>query len=446
MMSRPLQTASRIARIGLLATGCAGLLLGLGAVGHDGGMSRHRATGLQAGLNTFAGSEEATGASRLLLEGDRALAEGWFPEADALYREAWVFPALRQQAADALHRLHAMPGFELTADEEQVSQTLCELGPGFSRMETNHFVILSDCPPQWVRTRAELLERTREQVFRVAAHLDVAVHPHRHKLVCVLINDHARYREFAQAHDGLETRWIAGYYATPTNRVVFYNDETSPAYERIRSRLDRYESQRIDARERAQAAERELQHTLAERLHGTADELDERIRRERQRLDQRATAFSLTKTIHEAVHLVSFNIGLQRPDRDYPFWFSEGLATSFETDSPVGVFGPDTRGSARRHARFHELRRSGRLTSLSRLATLGEPVASDSVQADAMYTQSHALFVHLFQAAPEELGRFIQALADEPPGRITPERHLELFRSHFGEPGVVARRMMSGGP
>jgi hypothetical protein len=423
----------------MVAIGAASILLGLQANGQSQPFPRNARQDFsqQPRPSTAAASRGLSS----LLGGDRAMNQGDLRAADRLYREAWEDPFTRRQAAQALHRLHALTDFVLPVDEESVARTRRQLGPGFTRTETEHFVILSDCDPDWVQIRADLLERTREQVFRIAQHLGVPAYPHESKLQCVLINDHGHYRAFARVHDGLEARWIAGYYATLSNRVVFYNDETSPAYQRVRTRLSNYEQQLRDARDRANEAEREHLSDLALRLHGSADELDERIRRERQRLDQRANAYSVTKTIHEAVHLLSFNIGMQLPDRDYPFWFSEGLATSFETDNPGSTFGPDLVGSTKRTDRFHELREDRRMLSLHRLAGLGDVPGSDAELADAMYSQSHVLFTHFFRTNPEALGRFILTLADEPPGRMSAERHVELFRMHFGDPTTVARRI-----
>src|SRR5204863_3951950 len=128
------------------------------------------------------------------------------------------------------------------------------------------------------------------------------------------------------------------YYATLSNRIVFYNDATSPIYETARDRLQNYEKQARDTRTQAEEATRNLQQDLAARLHASADDLDRQIRRERSRLGERAAAHSTAKTIHEAVHLLAFNCGVQLPDRDYPFWLSEGLATSFETERPQDAF------------------------------------------------------------------------------------------------------------
>jgi hypothetical protein len=426
----------------MAAVGAAALLLALQAHGQSQQLARRDSRHAEYSAATRPSVAATSRGLSHLIAGDSALHQGELNRADAMYREAWDDPFTRRQAAQALHRLHASPEFVLPVDEAAVDRTRRQLGPGFTRIETPHFIIISDCSPEWVQIRADLLERTREQVFRIAEHLNVPVYPHQHKLLCVLINDHGHYRAFARAHDGLEARWIAGYYATLSNRVVFYNDETSPAYQRVRTRLSTYEQQLRDARDRAQEAERERQADLAMRLHGSADEIHERILRERERLDQRATGYSLTKTIHEAVHLLSFNIGLQLPDRDYPFLFSEGLATSFETDTPGMTFGPDTAGPQKRTDRFHELRHDGRMLSLHRLTGLGEVPGSDADLADAMYSQSHVLFTHLFRSSPDAMGRYIRTLADQPPGRISPERHVELFRMHFGEPVTVARRIV----
>jgi hypothetical protein len=442
MMKSVRHTARVITRLGAIAVGAATVLLGIQAHGQSQPIARRDVREATFAAPSRPAVSAASRGLSHLLAGDRAVNRGDLAAADGAYREAWQDPFARRQAAASLHNLHKLPEFQLTADEDSVGNTWRQLGPNFARTETAHFVILSDCPPEWVRIRAELLERTRDQVFRVAAQLNVPVYPHPNKLLCVLINDHGQYRAFARAHDGLEARWIAGYYATLSNRVVFYNDETSPAYQRQRSRLSTYEQQLRDARDRAKAAEQEAQTDLAMRLHGTADELDERIRRERERLDQRATAYSLTKTIHEAVHLLSFNIGLQLPDRDYPFWLSEGMATAFETDTPGEIFGPDIPASQRRESRFHELRENGRMLSLQRLAGLGEVPGSDADLADAMYSQSHVLFTHLYRTSPDALGRFLRTLADEEPGRVSAERHVQLFRDHFGDPAAVARRIL----
>ena len=44
--------------------------------------------------------------------------------------------------------------------------------------------------------------------------------------------------------------------------------------------------------------------------------------------------------MHEAAHQISFNMGIQIRNVDYPFWFSEGLACGFEVEDAAGHRGP----------------------------------------------------------------------------------------------------------
>ncbi len=377
-----------------------------------------------------------------LLLGHEAVADANFGEADAAYRSAWPDPSARPEAADALHRLYSTPGFELKADEVAIRRNTRSLSVRFERYETDHFVLLSDSSPQWTLERGELLERAREQYFRVAQKMKLPVYPHRVKLVCILFDNHADYMDFARRNDGLEARWVAGYYATATNRVVFYNDATSPAYSAVRSRISAFEDELRQTRDEADEANRRRQRDRARQLHSSAEELESRIEQERQRIGRRAAAYSTAKTVHEAIHLLAFNTGMQTGERDYPFWLSEGLATCFETENAALSFGPDRAiNFGSRRQRYDDLRRKGQLRPLRELVAMSEAPTHDAQAAEAVYSQSYALFYHLFRSDPESIGRYLQALLIEPPGRLTSERHIQLFVTHFGAPELVERRM-----
>jgi len=391
------------------------------------------------------GTGSRTGATEIEA-GRKAMARGDRAGADAAYRSAWRDPGSRQEAAAALSELARVPGAALRADEDAVGRLRRLVGPAFVRFDTPHFVIVSDCAPEWTAARGDLLERARSQFYRVADRLGTPVYPHAHKLLCVLFHDHDKYQAFARAQDGLEAKWVAGYYATLSNRVVFYNDASSPAYEAARVKLKGYEQQMRQTRERAEEAVRQRNDELARRLHASADDLAMQIKRERDRIGEKAAASAAAKTLHEAVHLLAFNCGLQLPDRDYPFWLSEGLASSFETDRPHGAFGPDRPWvTGTRKGRFEELRRDGRLAPLGELVRVGDVPRWDGETADAMYSQGYALFGALFQQDPLGMGRYIQSLGDEPPGRISPERQVELFVAAFGDIDEVDRRVLRGG-
>ncbi|MFM9994284.1 MAG: DUF1570 domain-containing protein [Phycisphaerales bacterium] len=351
--------------------------------------------------------------------------------------------AARLDPAGARADISGKAGSRPLPDESAVLATLRALPPGFRRSETTHFVVLSDCPIGWTRARETLLERTRHQFLRAAEKLQVKPPPPRVKLLCVLINKHETFRAFGRAHDGLDAGWVAGYYAASANRIVFYNDAASPEYDAVWKQLDDYQRQADDARRRGDAARADGQPPLADRLFAAADDLEGRVRTERSRLRKQAADFSTAKTIHEAVHLLSFNTGLQRRDADYPFWLSEGLASSFETEDPTRAFGPDREGPTARRARLKELALRGESPRVADVVTLSRTAMLEADAAEAMYAVSAGLFSYLYRHERAALTLYLRSLSALAPQRLTPPRHLELFVRHFGDPSIVELRMLA---
>ena len=390
--------------------------------------------------------EEGTGSARLptaalLNEADTAAKERDFARADGLYRRAWKDAAQKHRAAASLTALHKTPGFKLAPDDAAIKTALAQLGPGFTRHETSHFVILSNCDLRWTQARGELLERTRSQFIRVADRLSLDEYPPRTKLLCILINSRDAYLSFAGTHDKLKATWVAGYYSTRSNRIVFYNDTTAPEYVAARQSLDQARGQVKDARNRASKAERDGNPGLAQRLNAAADDLEGRIRTEDSRLSDLATDTSTAKTIHEAIHLLAFNMGVQFGERDYPFWVSEGLAIAFETEDPRSAFGPDRAASHSRLDRFKQLYAEGKIKPLSELITLTDASGCDSAAAESLYCQSNALFSYLYGKNAQAIGRYLRAINDSSSGRLSESQQLSLFVSCFGDPGAIDPRL-----
>lgn len=387
-------------------------------------------------VSTNSRAELIASARNAMRTAENAIARGQYAVADNCYRQAWLCEEVREEAAEALRQLHRLPGFKLAADERAVERTRSQLGAGFYRYETSHFVILSDCDTNWTRARGSLLERARHQFYKVSERMGVPALPHEHKLLCVLFNEQDAYSRFAASYDGLTSSWVAGYYATGSNRIVFYNDASSRMLSEALDRLDVLEQAERGDTNRAMQVE---DVDGDDRVHAS-DSRSRQLEEQRNRLREKAAAFSTAKTIHEAVHLLAFNTGLQRSDRDYPFWLSEGLASSFETENADGAFGPE-HGSHRREARFESLVRRGRTMPLEEFLGLSEVPGNQADKAAVMYTQGHALFAYLYRHHRKELGAYILAFADEPPGRISPQRQVELFTAHFGDLRSIERRL-----
>lgn len=381
----------------------------------------------------------ARGASPTLHEiAASAIARADWAQADASLRAILGQSPDDADAAAALRAMYDEPGVDLPIDEEALARTLAELGEGFAVTRTEHFVVVSDCPTEWTASRTALLERTFKQFGRTMDRMGLQWTPPRHRMLCVLIKDHERYTDFAARHDGVSAHWIGGYYAGASNRVVFYDDITGPAFERAFAELAEYDTMAQDTRERARADRRDAQAGV---MHERADRILAFTRTERERLEREATRTSTAKTIHEATHLIAYNCGLQDRRRLYPFWFSEGLASSFETEDSGEAFGPDHR-CASRDLEWEVVVQQGRSVPLDLLVTLTDVPGEDQALAESMYAQSYAMFSYLYRYKRAELAAYVRAIAAEPSGRIPPVRLLELFESHFGSTAVLQRRLM----
>jgi hypothetical protein len=332
----------------------------------------------------------------------------------------------------------------LPVDEPAVARTLAALGPGVTRTETDHFVILCDGSAEWSRGTASLLETTADQFTRLMRHLDQPIAPLPGKLQCVLIRDHDRFEAFAAAQDDVDARWMGGYYATHTNRIVFYDTLTAPDFLEASRKLDGFETEAKRAEQQARdasKANRKLSRAyrdLAERVRDAEDQ-------QRGLLKGQAARAGAAKTTHEAAHLLAFNAGLQLRSRQYPFWLSEGLATCFEASSVdaarKGLFGPDRENTVRQRE-FAAALSAASLIPLEAFVELNSPPENDEATARVMYAQAHALFRWLHRYEKESLGGIFRDLAAEPAGNITPERQGQLFRARFGDLARLERRWL----
>ncbi len=369
---------------------------------------------------------------------DEARRNGRLQEADYWLRTAWLVEPSRHTAAHRLEELHGDRSFRLGVDEITLDATADLLGPGFRRYETAHFVILSDCEPGWTRTKASVLERTRQEFYKFARRLGLPVIPHERKLLCVLINDYEQYRRFAREHDHLDASWIAGHYAIDANRIVFYNDMTGPAFARALAELERLDTQ---ATQLASASDGANTRNASLMLRQNAFDVRRRIDARRRDLADQASRFATAKTVHEAVHLLSFNTGLQVPSRTYPLWLSEGLASSFETDDPSRAFGPRFPSPAREET-FRRLLREDRLVPWHDLIAMINPPTQDDDRVEAVYAQSHVLFSYLARFERDRLASYLLRLASDthaPPQ--TPDQQARLFTEVFGPVDQIATRL-----
>lgn len=383
-------------------------------------------------MATWQVAAEAVNASNgdaLFLLAAHAEQAGDFAQADRAYRAAWKDPAHRERATAALWRLHELARGKLpVVDESAAAQTLSELGGRATRHETRHFIILSETDAAWTAERAAMLERTRHQYYRAMRRMGVSAPPPEHKLLCVLLHDANRFAEFAREHDGVRASWIAAYYSVRSNRVVMFNDTVGDAPSAHATHRARTESARA-------APPPACIHVVGHARHPA--DLDHA------RYAEHVARYATAKTVHEAVHLLAFNTGLQSRSVEYPFWLTEGLAMSFETDDTSVSFGPDFAWAPRRE-RADALRRAGAVMPLRDLVALSDVPHDDPKAVEYVYLQSYDLFTHLYRHRRQNLAAYIQACTESPALTRTAAGRIALFERHFGDIEAIERRLSAG--
>lgn len=384
-------------------------------------------------LATGEGRQYAVEPAVAIKEARRALRAGDSRDAVELFRIAWTDPEHRRAAAHALNDLELSGRFSPITDEQKVRVLLDKLGRGFARYETQHFVILSDLPAQRVRAIGTDMERTRSRLMQLGRRLALSPIPHPERLVAIVFEQHGAYADFASRVDKVDPGWIAGYYTLGANRIVLYDDLTGPAYTRAVLDVDR----------KHEPFKQDQVRVIGEGPDpAVAAEAARRAAYLRDNLRTRAETYFVAKAVHETVHLLAFNTGVQRPDRVYPLWLSEGLALSFETERTDRQFGPafpfHEREDALRAAAASDI-----LVPWDRVVSLLAP-PSDQDEIDRFYAQSYALFSHLAERRPEQLGAYFRSIEVLRWGVRSEEQALALFTAHFGRPNDVASGFVAG--
>ncbi len=140
--------------------------------------------------------------------------------------------------------------------------------------------------------------------------------------------------------------------------------------------------------------------------------------------------------VHEAVHQLAFNTGLQVRMADNPVWFSEGLSLYFEPITPRASSLWTRPGivNGRHHSEF--LRQS---TNGMPEIPFADLLQSDKAFLDAntvavAYAESWALTMYSFRQQKDGMKTFVTNLSQRKPlQRISPEQRIQEFQKAFGK-------------
>lgn len=304
----------------------------------------------------------------------------------------WPITASQTPKTDSLDA----PFTSLSA-EELTTALQAELGQGFEVVATPHYLICTNAGRGYGEWCGHLFERLHAGFQRFWQDRIPGLAAPERPLVAIAFATRQEYQAFQLQDAGGQVGAAQGYYSARTNRMVLFDQS------------------------RDEAGGPDLESS------------------EIQRLALRNPALIAT-VIHEAVHQLSFNLGLQTRYADNPVWFSEGLAMYFETPDLDARAGWKTIGKINpgRLDRYRSLSRTSPRQIRSLIAT--DDRFRDPQTAIDAYAEAWALHFFLLRTQTEKYNEYLQAIGAKPPLRWeTPDQRVADFEAAFGPLADVER-------
>ncbi len=302
------------------------------------------------------------------------------------------------QPEDIISRTPSSEPMQALTSDEIFAQIKLQASDGLKVQKTPHFVIIyntNDVYAQWVGEMYEGLYRKFHNFWKSKK---VELREPRFPLVAIVFNTKEAYLSYAEREIGETAKALIGYYNMQTNRMISF-DLTGVAG--LAAGNNRFSSTQLINQAFAQPG--------AER--------------------------TLATNVHEAVHQLSFNTGLQVRLADNPLWFSEGMAMFFETPDTNSSRGGATIGKIN----YHNLRLFANYLpkrpadSLTTLITDDSRLQNPSTASDA-YSESWALTYFLLKTKSKQYVAYLEDLRKLQPLVDTPPRdRVTSFKQHFGE-------------
>lgn len=328
-------------------------------------------------------------------------------------------------------------------DAIAASRLRVELGQGFRVKHSAHYRIGYDTDEHFVDFHVRLFEAVHDsfrdffessgfRLRRLERHLEV-----------VMFDDRADFSRHARKlHPKLEA--AGGFFSTRENRIVLFDSFTDASFGRVKGQIEESERNVAAVRRQLAAGKRGRRVTLSY-SDGRSQTLSRKqalahvrveqreLRAKRRELESHFADRNLTTTIHECVHQLAYNLGVQSAAADNPKWLGEGLATYFETMGYRDT-GPDGRRNPERYRAWRMARDAGTLIPLTTLLVDDDVFDVAAASATTAYGQAWALVHYMLEERAEQLFDYLRRVADSRRvGQGAREARLELFRQAFGD-------------
>jgi len=283
--------------------------------------------------------------------------------------------------------------------KEHVASELLQRFSGFKSYSTKHFVIVYNTSDAYAKWNAVLFERLHKAFYAYWKRLGAELHEPEFPLVSLIFESRDDFLKYAtdEKIEGAEN--MIGFYSMQTNRIATYDITGIEGF--------------IPDGQRVSSAE--LIITI---------------------LRQPAAERSVATVVHEAVHQISFNSGLQQRLASHnPVAISEGLALYFESpdlksSSGWGGIGNVNRYSLALFRQYLSSRPSNSLVTLIQDDTRFQ----NSQSINSAYGEAWALSFFLAKTRGKEYTSYLADLASRPMTTANDEKQrISDFQKHFGD-------------
>jgi hypothetical protein len=287
--------------------------------------------------------------------------------------------------------------FEPASDEAIIASLQEIVGDGFRYYRTKNYLIAYDTSAAYAEWVGQLFERLKRGFYNYWNQRRVPLEQPSFPLIAVVFSNKPGYLAYSQREIGDSAQSMFGYYNMNSNRVVMYDltgvDGLVPRDQRVHTQA---------------VINQILSQPQAERTVATI--------------------------VHEAVHQLAFNSGLQVRLADNPLWLSEGLAMFFEA--------PDLQSPQAwniGNVNYHNLRLFHTFLSRRPEDSLLSLVRDDQRFRDATtvsdaYPESWALTYFLMKTRNRQFAAYLKELGQLTPlDEGSPEQRVATFEKHFGD-------------
>ena len=292
--------------------------------------------------------------------------------------------------------------FSAMSNDELGNDLLSQVQAGFEIHQTDHYVICSSSAEEYAQFVGKLLEKVFDQYFEFMGEQEIAVRQPAGKLPVIILQSEAEFKEFAAAqHPETSFEDTPGYYSLRDNQMLLMD-------------LTRDRSLRSSTAIRKRLSDQPLQ---------------------------------VATMVHEAVHQLAFNTGLQIRMADNPFWLSEGLALYFEPIAPrsANLWTRPGLVSGRHHPVFVQHSENGATEiPLRDLLSVDKAFLSADTMATA-YAESWGLTSYLIRQQKDGMKKYLTKISQRKPlQRVSPEERVAEFQEAFGKsPDEIERETVS---